>query len=150
VPEWSKPKVGPDQHAAVLKSLYSLPRTYRRKKLDARADRHTVRFYYHRKLVKVHPRVAPGQRHTDPGDFPPEQAACALRDRAFFERRAAEHGTNVGLFAKRLLVGPLPWTRMRQASRCSASSAATVPGVSSRRARSRSKPRCSASIACAS
>jgi transposase len=115
VPVWSKPKVGPDQHAAVLKSLYSLPRTYRRKRIDARADRHTVRFYYQRKLVKVHPRVAPGQRHTDPGDFPPEQAACALRDRAFFERRAAEHGTNVGLFAKRLLDGPLPWTRMRQA-----------------------------------
>jgi transposase len=115
IPQWSKPKVGPDQHAAVLKSLYSLPRTYRRKRLDARADRHTVRFYYGRKLVKVHPRVAPGQRHTDPGDFPPEQAACAQRDRAFFERKAAEHGTNVGLFAKRLLDGPLPWTRMRQA-----------------------------------
>jgi transposase len=115
IPEWSKPKVGPDQHAAVLKSLYSLPWTYRRKRLDARADRHTVRFYYGRELVKVHPRVAPGQRHTDPGDFPPEQAACALRDRAFFERRAAEHGANVALFAKRLLDGPLPWTRMRQA-----------------------------------
>jgi transposase len=114
IPEWSKPKVGPDQHAAVLKSLYSLPRTYRRKEIEARADRHTVRFYYHRELVKVHPRVAPGQRHTDPGDFPPEQAACALRDRAFFERKAAEHGMNVGLFAKRLLDGPLPWTRMRQ------------------------------------
>jgi len=114
VPVWSTPKVGLDQHAAVLKSLYSLPRIYRRHRLEARADRHTVRFYYRRELVKVHPRVARGQRHTDPGDFPPEQAACALRDRGFFERKAAEHGTNVGLFAKRLLDGPLPWTRMRQ------------------------------------
>jgi transposase len=114
VPVWSEPKVGPDQHAQVAKALYSLPRRYRGRKLDARADRHTVRFYEARKLVKTHPRVAPGQRQTDAADFPPEQAACALRDRAFFERRAAEQGTNVGHFAKRLLDGPLPWTRMRQ------------------------------------
>lgn len=114
VPVWSKPKIGPDQHAAVLKSLYSLPRTYRGQRLEARADRQTVRFYHRRQLVKVHPRVAPGQRQTDPGDFPPEQAACARRDRDFFERKAAEHGPNVGLFAQRLLDGPLPWTRMRQ------------------------------------
>jgi hypothetical protein len=73
-----------------------------------------VRFYERRVIVKTHPRVGPGQRQTDTADFPPEQAACALRDRAFFERRAAEHGDNVGLFAKRLLDGPLPWTRMRQ------------------------------------
>jgi len=106
--------VGPDQHAQVEKALYSLPRKYRGRKLDARADRHTVRFYERRVLVKAHPKVGPGQRQTDAADFPPEQAACALRDRAFFERRAAEHGANVGLFAKRLLDGPLPWTRMRQ------------------------------------
>jgi transposase len=114
IPLWSKPSVGPDQHAQVQKALYSLPRRYRGRKLDARADRHTVRFYERKLLVKTHPRVGPGQRQTDATDFPPEQAACALRDRAFFERRAAEHGANVGLFAKRLLDGPLPWTRMRQ------------------------------------
>jgi transposase len=114
IPAWSKPKVGPDQHAQVEKALYSLPRRYRGRKLDARADRHTVRFYERKVLVKTHPRVGPGQRQTDAADFPPEQAACALRDRGFFERRAAEHGEHVGLFAKRLLDGPLPWTRMRQ------------------------------------
>jgi transposase len=114
VPVWSEPKVGPDQHAQVLKSLYSLPRAFRGRKLDARADRHTVRFYDHRKLVKTHPRMAPGQRHTDPGDFPPEQAACALRDLAFFERQAAAHGEHVGIYGKRLLDSPLPWTRVRQ------------------------------------
>lgn len=115
IPVWSTPTVGPDQHAQVLKALYSLPRAYRGRKLDARADRHTVRFYdAARRIVKTHPRVAAGQRQTDASDFPPEQAACALRDRAFFERRAAEHGPNVGVFAKRLLDGPLPWARMRQ------------------------------------
>ena len=114
IPVWSKPTVGPDQHVQVAKALYSLPRKYRGRKLDARADRHTVRFYERGVLVKTHPRVGPGQRQTDASDFPPEQAACALRDRAFFERRAAEHGDSVGLFAKRLLDGPLPWTRVRQ------------------------------------
>lgn len=114
VPVWCDPKVGPDQHAQVLRSLYSLPRVYRGRKLKARADRHTVRFYDRGRLVKTHPRMAPGQRHTDAGDFPPEQAACARRDVAFFERQAASYGEHVELYAKRLLESPLPWTRMRQ------------------------------------
>jgi hypothetical protein len=74
-----------------------------------------VRFYLDRKLVKTHPRVAPGQRSTDASDFPPEKAAYALRDVAFLARKAREHGEAVGRFAERLLEGPLPWTRMRRA-----------------------------------
>jgi hypothetical protein len=65
-------------------------------------------------VVKVHPRVAPGERHTDETDFPPEKAACAARDTAFFARKASEHGEEVGRFAQKLLEGPLPWTRMRR------------------------------------
>jgi hypothetical protein len=114
VPQWSEPKVAPDQHAQVARALYSLPRPFRGRRLRARADAHTVRFYDGTKLVKAHPRVAPGQRQTDPADFPPEKAACARRDRAFFERQAAEHGVHIGRFAERLLAGPLPWGRMRQ------------------------------------
>lgn len=114
VPLWGEPKVGPDQHAQVAKGLYSLPRQFRGRKLRARADSHTVRFYDGLTLVKTHPRVAPGHRQTDPADFPPEKAACARRDRAFFERQAAQHGPQIGRFAQRLLEGPLPWTRMRQ------------------------------------
>jgi transposase len=114
VPQWSEPKVGPDQHAQVAKALYSLPRVFRGRRLRARADTHTVRFYDGTKLVKTHPRMGPGQRHTDAADFPPEKAACARRDRAFFERQAAEHGVHIGRFACRLLEGPLPWGRMRQ------------------------------------
>jgi hypothetical protein len=115
IPVWSEPKVGRDQHAAVLKSLYSLPRQYRGKYLTARADRHLVRFYLGQALVKTHPRMAPGQRSTDPGDFPPEKAAYAMRDIAFLSRKAWEHGLSVGRFADKLLAGPLPWTRMRRA-----------------------------------
>jgi transposase len=114
VPLWSEPKVGRDQHAAVAKALYSLPRQYRGRTLRARADTHTVRFYDGRTLVKTHPRKPPGGRSTDPHDFPPEKAAYALRDVGYLARKAGEQGPAVGRFAQRLLEGPLPWTRMRQ------------------------------------
>lgn len=65
-------------------------------------------------LVKTHPRKPAGGRSTDPSDFPPEQAAYALRDPAFLEGRARDHGELVGRFARALLDGPLPWTRMRR------------------------------------
>jgi len=115
IPLWSEPKVGRDQHAAVAKSLYSLPRQYRGKRLLARADKSLVRFYVGAALVKTHPRMAPGQRSTDASDFPPEKAAYAMRDVAFLARKAREHGEAVGRFAEKLLAGPLPWTRMRRA-----------------------------------
>lgn len=114
IPTWSRPKVARDQHAQVAKALYSLPRHYRGHYLDARADRHTVRFYQGRTLVKTHPRVGPGQRQTDASDFPPDKAAYALRDVDFLAKKAAEHGESVGRFATKLLEVPLPWTRMRR------------------------------------
>lgn len=112
-PEWCDPKVHRDQHALVVKSLYSLPTRFKGRTLRARADRTTVRFYDGPSLVKVHPRVPPGKRSTDVSDFPPEKAAYALRDIAFLQRRAAEQGQAVGRYAAALLESPLPWTRMR-------------------------------------
>jgi transposase len=114
VPLWCDPKVARDQHAQVARALYSLPTHLVGKTLRARADRTTVRFYSGATLVKVHPRMAPGRRSTDPSDFPPEKAAYALRDVDFLARQAASHGDAVGRFARRLLEGELPWTRMRQ------------------------------------
>lgn len=114
VPLWCEPKVHPDQHAQVVQALYSLPRDFRGRRLRARADRTTVRFYEGARLVKTHARQPPGGRSTDPTDFPPEQAACALRDVAFIERQARAHGASVGDLAHRILQVPLPWTRMRR------------------------------------
>ena len=114
VPLRATPKVHRDQHAAVAKAIYSLPRDFVGKTLEAVATRTTVRFYENRVLVKVHPRKPPGGRSTDPADFPAEQAALALRDLDFLKRRAAQHGEAVGRFADALLEGPLPWTRMRR------------------------------------
>jgi hypothetical protein len=104
----------PVQDSGSTIPLYSLPRDFRRKKLRARADRSLVRFYFNGELVKTHPRQPPGGRSTDTNDFPPEQAAYAMRDSAFLMREAEAKGAAIGRFAKALLDGPLPWTRMRQ------------------------------------
>ena len=114
VPLRATPKVQRDQHASVAKAIYSLPRDFVGKTLEAVATRTTVRFYDDRVLVKVHPSKPPGGRSTDPNDFPAEQAALAMRDIDFLRRRAAQHGEAVGRFADALLEGPLPWTRMRR------------------------------------
>lgn len=114
VPKHSKPKVAPDQHAMVEKALYSLPREYKGKRLEARSDPWTVRLYFKGTLISTRTRLAAGGRDTDPTHFPPEQSAVARRDTAFLKRQAAAHGEAIGRFAEALLEGPLPWTRMRR------------------------------------
>jgi transposase len=115
VPHWSSQKVHPDHHVQVLKALYSVPTRYIGKTLDARADRASVRLYFGTELIKAHPRKAPGQRSTDPKDFPPGKAAWALRDVDAVVANAREQGAHVGTFAERLLAGPVPWLKLRQA-----------------------------------
>ena len=80
VPLYSEPKVAPDQHASVAKALYSLAFEYRHKRLKARADRATVRFYFKGQLIETHPRMPPGGRSTKDEHFPPEKLAYAKRD----------------------------------------------------------------------
>jgi transposase len=114
VPLWCEPKVARDHFAQVAKSLYSLPTKYIGKRLKARADSRTVRFYDGGVLVKTHPRALRGKRSTDANDFPEHKRPYAMRDVNFLRAQATEHGASVGLLAERLLEGPLPWTRMRQ------------------------------------
>jgi hypothetical protein len=114
IPLWCEPKVAPDQHAQVARALYSLPTAYVGKILRARADRTTVRFYDGATCVKVHPRLPPGGRALDRADFPAEKTIYALRDVESLARQVERHGTAVGQFARALLAGELPWTRMRQ------------------------------------
>jgi transposase len=114
VPLWSDPKVGRDHLAQVAKALYSLPTCFIGQRLRARADRTLVRFYERGTLVKTHSRQPPGGRSIDPSDFPAHKSAYALRDVAFLERQAKEHGEAIGRFAHALLDVPLPWTRMRR------------------------------------
>jgi len=114
IPLWTEPKVARDHHAQVARALYSLPTAFVGKRLVARADRHTVRFYHAGQVVKVHVRQAPGGRATDPADFPVHQTAYALRDITFLQQEATRHGAAIGQFAAALLAVPLPWTRMRR------------------------------------
>ena len=73
----------------------------------------TVRLYEDRILVKVHGRVAPGQRATDVNDFPEAQRIYAHRDVDALKRKAAEVGPCTGELAEKILDDPRPWTRMR-------------------------------------
>ena len=114
VPHWCDPKVPRDHLAQVARALYSLPTRLIGKTLRARADRSLVRFYDGDELVKTHARQPPGGRSIDAADFPAEKRAYAMRDVHFLAGQAKELGEHVGRFAKALLEGPLPWTRMRR------------------------------------
>jgi transposase len=115
VPLWvDEAKVHPDHHIQVARALYSVPTLYLHKKVRARVDRTSVRIYFGTQLIKVHPRQAPGGRSTDTRDYPVGKAAYALRSVDAIVARAKEKGAHIGMYAERLLGGPLPWTRMRQ------------------------------------
>ncbi len=116
-PVFSDPKVHRDFHVEVAKALYSVPHPLVGKTLRARRDSTTVKLYLRGQLVKVHPRKAPGQRSTDPADYPTGKEIYATRDVETLKRLAAEHGPAVGSYAKALLDSPLPWTKMRQVYR---------------------------------
>lgn len=117
IPVYSKPKVAPDRHVQVGRSLYSVPGELIGQRLVARADALTVKLFHRGQLIKVHPRQEPGRRHTDPADLPSEVSIYAMRDLEALARRAASHGEHVGAYASALLDHPLPWTKMRQVYR---------------------------------
>jgi transposase len=115
VPVWADAKVHPDHHVQVARALYSVPTRFIGRTVRVRADRTTVRIFLGTELVKTHPRVAQGKRSTDRADYPEGKADYALRNVEALLTRARARGTHVGLYAEKLLGGPLPWTRMRQA-----------------------------------
>ncbi|MGH2998736.1 MAG: IS21 family transposase [Gaiellaceae bacterium] len=116
VPRWAEhAKVHPDHHVEIARALYSVPTLYRNKQVRVRADKTTVKIYFGTALIKLHPRKPPGGRSTDTNDYPVGKAVYALRSVDGLLAKARGKGTHVGVYAERLLGGPLPWTRMRQA-----------------------------------
>jgi hypothetical protein len=116
VPLWfDDVTVHPDHHIQVARALYSVPTLYLPKKVRVRADKTLVKVYLSTDCIKVHPRQPPGGRSTDVNDYPVGKSAYALRSVDALIAKAQQMGTHVGTFAERLLSGPLPWTRMRQA-----------------------------------
>lgn len=59
--------------------------------------------------------MPPGGRSTDSNDYPKEKRGYAMRSVDSLVAGAKAKGDHVGIYAERLLGGPLPWTRMRQA-----------------------------------
>jgi transposase len=110
-----KAKVHPDHHIQVAHALYSVPTRYLRKHVRVRADRKLVKIYFGTELIKMHERQPPGGRATDPSDYPVGKSIYATRDVDALITRAKERGVHVGIYAERILGGPLPWNQMRQA-----------------------------------
>jgi transposase len=115
VPIWGDAKVHADHHIQFAGALYSAPTKYLHKRVRVRGDRTTVKLYLGSELVKVHPRKERGGRSTDTRDYPVGKSIYALRSVETLLAKAKERGHHIGVYAERLLGGPLPWTRMRQA-----------------------------------
>jgi hypothetical protein len=88
---WSVAKVGPDIHAKVGATLYSLPWRYLGESVHARSTTSMVQFFLAGELIKTHPRKERGKQ-TDLGDYPPEKIAFHMRTPTWCRRRAAEVG----------------------------------------------------------
>ena len=88
---WSSARVGPDIHAKVGGTLYSLPWRFLGDRVDARSTPSMVQFFHHGQLIKTHPRKDRGKQ-TDLGDYPPEKIAFHMRTPTWCRRRAAEIG----------------------------------------------------------
>src|SRR5579859_660893 len=88
---WSRPKVGPDAHAKVAKTLYSLPWRHIGVRVDARATNERVQFFVGGELVKTHLFQAKGRR-TDWADLPEEKVGFFLRTPTWCRAQAAMVG----------------------------------------------------------
>src|SRR6266567_1309384 len=85
---WSRPKVAPDAHAKVGRTLYSVPCRLIGERLDARATAAVVEFYLDAQLVKTHPFQARGRR-TDWADLPEQRAGFFMRTPVWCRSQAA-------------------------------------------------------------
>jgi transposase len=88
---WSRPMVGPDIHAKVGKTLYSIPWRHLGRRVDARATETMVQFFLDGELIKTHPRKAVGKQ-TDYNDYPPEKVAFHMRTPTWCRTKATEVG----------------------------------------------------------
>jgi transposase len=88
---WSAAKVGPDIHAKVGATVYSIPWRYLGERVDARSTTTMVRFFLRGELIKAHPRKERGKQ-TDYGDYPPEKIAFHMRTPTWCRRRATDVG----------------------------------------------------------
>ncbi len=110
---WSRPKVAPDAHAKVGKTLYSLPYKLIGRQLDARATGTVVEFFADAQLVKTHPFQERGRR-TDWADLPEQKAGFFMRTPVWCRSQAALVGPACDTLVTELLTVDALF-RLRQA-----------------------------------
>jgi len=91
---WTTPKVGPDCHIRVGKTLYSVPWRYIGRHVDAREGERTVEVFIDGAVVKTWARLEKGKQ-TDWSDYPPEKVAFFMRTPTWCRKQAAELGSSV-------------------------------------------------------
>lgn len=118
IAHWARCKVHPDHHIQFEKAIYGVPTVYIGRHVDVRGDARFVRIYYQAKLVRTHPRQPPGGKSTHPDDYPKEKRPYAMRHIDWYIKQGRAVGPETGTFLERLLDGPVPWSRIRQAQKC--------------------------------
>jgi transposase len=88
---WSTAMVGPDIHAKVGKTIYSIPWRLMGQRLDARSTPTVVQFFHNGHLIATHGRKPQGKQ-TDFGHYPPEKIAFRMKTPTWCRKRAAEIG----------------------------------------------------------
>ncbi len=88
---WSTAMVGPDIHAKVGRTIYSVPWRLIGQRVDARETPMVVQIFHQGTLVATHGRK-PSGKQTDLGHYPPEKIAFRMRTPAWCRTRAAEIG----------------------------------------------------------
>lgn len=116
-PRWVECRVHPDHHIMVEKASYSVPTQYLRERVWVRVDSKLVRVFHDGVLVKTHAKQPPGGRQTDHDDYPKELTPYTMRDIDRLIQQASSHSLRLGEFMGRLLAGPTPWSRLRQAQK---------------------------------
>jgi hypothetical protein len=79
VPIFATPKVARDLHIEVARGLYSVPAELVGQRVEVRADSRLVKVFHRGQLIKTHPRVKPGSRSTDTGDYPTKVIELCLK-----------------------------------------------------------------------
>jgi Mu transposase, C-terminal domain len=88
---WSTAKVGPDIHAKVGRTIYSVPWRFMGQRVDARQTPTMVQIFHKGQLIATHGRKPQGKQ-TDFGHYPPEKIAFRMRTPAWCRTRASEVG----------------------------------------------------------
>lgn len=88
---WSTATVGPDIHAKVGKTIYSIPWRFMGQRVHARSTATVVQFFHNGQLIATHGRRPQGKQ-TDFGHYPPEKIAFRMKTPLWCRDRAGEVG----------------------------------------------------------